>query len=106
MRPLVLAAILAALVGCSMPYEGASFAALPKPERMAEGEHRETNEHAMAEGGHQIGIASKIYEGDADPADGVQSEGPDRTGAAFPKTSPPSKVRLTSGAGYRSPGEP
>lgn len=91
MRPLVLAAILAALAGCSLPYVGTSFKALPKPEHRAEGERRETNDHeATAEGEKQVHTGAIMYNGDADDVFPPAPKGPlDRTGAAFPSTAQP-----------------
>lgn len=49
MRSLAFAGILAVLAGCSMPYQGKSFSAVPKPHHMAEGESHEINAHGPEE---------------------------------------------------------
>ncbi|RYG26189.1 hypothetical protein EON82_04315 [bacterium] len=74
MRPIVLAGIVAALAGCSIPYEGKKFAAIPKPHHMAEGEHREVadptdnNEQsgAVHMESHGTGQGGQLYAPDQD----------------------------------------
>lgn len=74
MRLYVLAGIVAALAGCSIPYEGKKFAAIPKPHHMAEGEHREVadptdnNEQsgAVHMEAHGTGQGGNLYATDRD----------------------------------------
>ena len=113
MRPLVLAAALTALAGCSIPYQGTSFAALPKPERMAEGQERKTNDEKPAggeRGAAEVGIGSEANvasaEGEGAPTNAGMDEGSTRTGAVFPMTAQPSSKRLLVQEGYRGDGTP
>lgn len=74
MRSLVLAGILSALVGCSMPYADTSFKATPKPQHKAEGEHREVSDRLPA-GGHGGAEAVNLgEEGTKSPGGEVQTE--------------------------------
>lgn len=83
MRPLALAAILAVLTGCSLPYQGKTFTAIPKPKHMAEGEGHELNPHGEAEeGSHNQG--DDLSAG----AEGAVAQAGDRTDATAPLTGP------------------
>jgi len=74
MRPLVLAGILAALAGCSLPYEGTSFKAVPKFESS-----KESAEHGHEGGAHEEAAV-------APSADAPKLS----TSSAFPTTAQPS----------------
>ncbi|GEM_PF-6171574 len=84
MRPLALAAVLVALVGCSLNYEGKTFKAIEKPHHMAEGTESRVNdreaEHAPTDpaGGHDGENAS------VEPSF-EQAQPVVRTSASFPK---------------------
>ena len=109
MRPLVLAAFLAALAGCSLPYEGTSFKADPKLESALRGhgkeeghegaEHKTEGKHeatADGEGEHKADQAMRSSGDDFPdvPSNhwaGVASEKSpmDRTRIVFPPTAQP-----------------
>ena len=102
MRPLVLAASVALLAGCSLPYEGTSFKANPELEASLRGrakkeeghegaEHKAEDKHetnADGEGERKIGIANRMYTGDMD-SEAHEKSPMDQTGVAFPPTAQP-----------------
>ncbi len=87
MRPLAYAAFLLSLAGCSMPYEGTSFKAMPKAEATNEGEKQASNDEARFNpvGGDQM-------RGRTERRNGTDTEARsaiDRTAAVFPTTAQP-----------------
>ena len=80
MRPLALVAILAALVGCSKPYEGTSFKARPKPPTVIEKEEGES-----------------VAESPSEAAPSAKAIG--KTTVAFPVTAQPSGKPPVAAAG-------
>ena len=87
MRPLVLAAFVALLAGCSLPYEGTSFKADPKLEAALRGHGKE---ESHAEGEKQVATGMRMYQADTDDKIPPREESPlDQTGVAFPPTAQP-----------------
>jgi hypothetical protein len=108
MRPFVLAGIIVALAGCSLPYEGTHFAAMPKFESAAEGGHHEVadpssdNERsgAVHMEAHGSGQGGNLYATDRDdnfpdvPSnhwayEATESKKLGQTPVAFPVTAQP-----------------
>jgi hypothetical protein len=104
MRPLVLAGIVAALTGCSLPYVGTKFEAMPKFESSTEGGHREVgdptdnNEQSGAAhmAAHGSGQGGNLYAPDQDDnlsSSAGQGRGAKKLGqtpVVFPYTAKPS----------------
>ena len=84
MRPLLLLGILAALSGCSLPYDGTSFKATEKPKHVTEGEGREVMEHEGEPVAPIEIVGTEDVNGSTTPSDAIG-----RTPSVFPSTAPP-----------------
>lgn len=116
MRSLAYAALLVALTGCSLPYQGTSFAAQPGLEAElhgkggnegAEGGKNDQTVEPKAEIRAENG-ATLMYGADKDDVitrDMLPGVGMDRTGVVFPTTAQPAAQKTSSAAmGGTAPG--
>ena len=84
MRPLALVAILAALGGCSLNYQGKTFSAIEKPHHAAAGEEHKGAEHTAEEGSRSA--ADVLGDGEK-PVEAATT--PSRAASAFPASAQP-----------------
>ena len=84
MRPLALVAILAALAGCSLNYQGKTFGAIEKPRHMAAGE-----EHVVADHENETGSQPAGEPDGTTPPQGGENAPNVPTSSAFPNTAQP-----------------